>query len=111
MYDCIVLLVHVYDVAGQRMHLTDNLRMIPVSRYAKASSGSFAKRQYGVDGIFNGPICARQVKSRFLKKTFVCPRITQRERVFRRWDDKYMQEIIKAASGKAYDEKIAGAFQ
>ena len=25
-----VLLVHVYDVSGQRLHLSDNLKMIPV---------------------------------------------------------------------------------
>ncbi|ORX53104.1 DUF1692-domain-containing protein [Hesseltinella vesiculosa] len=63
---CPVLYVHVYDASGQRLHLTENLKMIP-SEFSttKANSGKTVN------------------------------------------DPKYLQEIVKAASGQPYDEQIA----
>ncbi|KAI8070504.1 endoplasmic reticulum vesicle transporter-domain-containing protein [Gongronella butleri] len=63
---CTVLLVHVYDVSGQRLHLSDNLKMIPTEfSTTKANSGKTLN------------------------------------------DPKYIKEIVKAASGQAYDTKVA----
>ncbi|KAI9261551.1 endoplasmic reticulum vesicle transporter-domain-containing protein [Phascolomyces articulosus] len=62
---CPVLLVHVYDASGQRMHLTENLRLVPA--------------QFS----------------------------TNRADQEKKQEPRFMQEVIKAASGKPYDEKIA----
>ncbi|KAI9494790.1 endoplasmic reticulum vesicle transporter-domain-containing protein [Zychaea mexicana] len=62
---CPVLLVHVYDASGYRIHLTENLRLVPA--------------QFSTNR-------ADQEKTQ---------------------DARYMQEVIKAATGKPYDEKIA----
>ncbi|KAI8148164.1 endoplasmic reticulum vesicle transporter-domain-containing protein [Fennellomyces sp. T-0311] len=62
---CPVLLVHVYDASGQRMHLTENLRLVPA--------------------IFS----------------------TDRTDRDKKMEPKYMHEVINAAGGKPYDQKIA----
>ncbi|KAG0175855.1 hypothetical protein DFQ29_006859 [Apophysomyces sp. BC1021] len=63
---CPALRVHVYDISGQRIHLTEDLKLIP----AEFSIGTAAKYS-----AISNPT--------------------------------YIHEIVKAASGKKYDERIA----
>ncbi|CAO3642735.1 unnamed protein product [Cunninghamella blakesleeana] len=63
---CNLLLVHIFDASGQRIHLSNSLKMVPA--------------EFSIDTN---------------KKTY------------QGQDQRYIHEIIKAASGRPYDERVA----